>query len=64
MIFESKEILFATSKNILRVTFPKVPCYGIMATQLLAMLTTDHHILKSGIAVYLVNLVTCSTPSL
>ena len=27
-----------------------------MAIQLLAMLTTDHHILKSGIAVYLVNL--------
>ena len=26
---------------------------GIMATQLLATLTTDHHILKSGIVVYL-----------
>ena len=40
----------------LRVTFPKVHHYGIMATQLLATLTTGHHILKSGIVVYLVNL--------
>ena len=40
----------------LRVTFPKVHHYGIMAIQLLAMLTTDHHILKSGIVVYLLNL--------
>ena len=30
--------------------------YGIMAIQLLATLTTDHHILKSGVVVYLVNL--------
>ena len=40
----------------LRVTFPKVHRYGIMAIQLLATLTTDHHILKSEIVVYLVNL--------
>ena len=30
--------------------------YGIMATQLLAMLTTVHHLLKREIVVYLVNL--------
>ena len=30
--------------------------YGIVATQLLATLTTVHHPLKCGIAVYLVNL--------
>ena len=29
---------------------------GIMAIQLLAMLTTDHHLLKCGIVVHLVNL--------
>ena len=40
----------------LRVTFPKVYRYGIMAIQLLATLTTGHHILKSEIVVYLVNL--------
>ena len=40
----------------LLVTFPKVPRYGIMATQLLAMLTTIHHLLKHEIVVYLVNL--------
>ena len=31
-------------------------CYGIMATQLLAALTTDYHLLKREIVVYLVNL--------
>ena len=41
---------------ILRVTFPKVHHYGIMATQLLATLTTDYHLLKREIVVYLVNL--------
>ena len=30
--------------------------YGIMANQLLATLTTDHHLLKCEIVVYLVNL--------
>ena len=40
----------------LRVTFPKVHRYGIMAIQLLATLTTDHHILKSRIVVYLASL--------
>ena len=30
--------------------------YGIMATQLLTTLTTVHHLLKCGIAAYLVNL--------
>ena len=40
----------------LRVTFPKVPCYGIMATQLLATSITVHHLLKCGIVAYLLNL--------
>jgi len=40
----------------LRVTFPKVYRYGIMATQLLATLTIDYHLLKREIVVYLVNL--------
>ena len=40
----------------LRVTVPKVSRCGIMATQLLATLTTVHHLLKCGIVVYLVNL--------
>ena len=40
----------------LRVTFPKVHRYGIMETQLLAALTTDYHLLKREIVVYLVNL--------
>ena len=31
-------------------------CYGIMETQLLATLTTVHHLLKREIVVYLVNL--------
>ena len=39
-----------------QVTFPKVPRYGIVATQLLATLTTVHHPLRCGIVVYLVNL--------
>ena len=55
MIQISKVILFATSGKILQVTFPKVPLYGIMATQLLATLTTVHHLCKCGIVVYLVN---------
>ena len=38
----------------LRVTFPKVYRYGIMAIQLLATLTTDYH-LKREVVVYLVN---------
>ena len=38
---------------ILRVTSSKMSHYGIMATHLLATLTTDRHILKSGIVVYL-----------
>ena len=40
----------------LRVTFPKVYRYGIMAIQLLATLTIDYHLLKREIVVYLVNL--------
>ena len=40
----------------LRVTIPKVPRCGIMATQPLATLTTVHHLLKREIVVYLVNL--------
>ena len=40
----------------LRVTIPKMPRYGIMATQLLATLTTDYHLLKREIVVHLVNL--------
>ena len=48
----------------LQVTFPKVHRYGIMATQLLATWTIVYHPLKCGIVVYLVNLVTCSAPSL
>ena len=40
----------------LRVTIPKVSSCGIMATQLLATLTTVHHLLKCEIVVYLVNL--------
>ena len=40
---------------ILWDTSSKVPRYGIMATQLLATLTTVHHPLKCGIVVYLVN---------
>ena len=41
---------------ILRVTFPKVHHYGIMATQLLATLAIVYHLLRCGIVVYLVNL--------
>ena len=40
----------------LRVTIPKVPRCAIMATQLLATLTTVYHLLKCGIVVHLVNL--------
>ena len=39
----------------LRVTFLKMSRYGIMATQLLATLTTNHHLLKREIVVYLFN---------
>ena len=56
MIFESKVILLPLKGISLGVTFPKVYRYGIMATQLLATLTNDHHLLKCGIVVYLVNL--------
>ena len=38
-----------------RVTYPKVPRCGVMATQLLATLTIVYHLLKCGIVVYLVN---------
>ena len=38
-----------------RVTFSEVSRYGIMATQILATLTTVHHPLRCGIVVYLVN---------
>ena len=41
---------------ILRVTSSKISRYGIMTIQLLAMLTADHHLLKCGIVVHLVNL--------
>ena len=41
---------------IVWVTSSKMSRYGIMAIQLLATLTTDHHLLKCGIVVYLVNL--------
>ena len=56
MISESKVILLPLKGRYLRVTVPKVSRCGIMATQLLATLTTDHHLLKCGIVVYLVNL--------
>ena len=46
MIFESKVILFATEEDILRVIFLNMSRYGIMATQLLATLTTVHHHLQ------------------
>ena len=39
-----------------RVTFPKMSHYGIIAIQLLAMLTTIHHLLKCEVVAYLVNL--------
>ena len=41
---------------ILRVTFPKVHHYGIMATQLLATWAIVYHLLKREIVVHLVNL--------
>ena len=56
MISESKVILLPLKGRYLRVTAPKVSRCGIMATQLLATLTTDYHLLKCGIVVYLVNL--------
>ena len=40
----------------LRVTIPKMPRCGIMATQLLATLTINYHLLKREIVVHLVNL--------
>ena len=55
MISISKVILFATW-IFLRVTYPKVPRCGVMATQLRATLTIVYHLFKSGIVVYLVNL--------
>ena len=55
MISESKVILLPLKGISLRVTFPKVYRCGIMATQLLAMLTTDYLLLRCGIVVYLVN---------
>ena len=55
MIFESKVILLPLKGIFPRVTFPKVHRYGIMETQLFAMLTTVHHPLKPEIVVYLVN---------
>ena len=56
MISESKVILLPLQVIVPRVTFSEVSCYGIMATQFLAMLTTIQHPLKCGIVVYLVNL--------
>ena len=56
MISESKVILLPLKGISLRVTFPKVYHYGIMATQLLATLTIVYHLLKREIVVYLVNL--------
>ena len=56
MISESKVILLPLKGISLRVTFPKVYRYGIMATQLLATLTIVYHLLKCGIIVHLVNL--------
>ena len=56
MISESKVILLPLKGRYLRVTVPKVSRCGIMATQLLATLTTDYHLLKCGIVVHLVNL--------
>ena len=41
---------------ILRVTSSKMSRYGIMAIQLLATLSTVHHLFKCEIAVYIVNL--------
>ena len=55
MISGSKVILFPLKVIILTVSFPKVSPYGIMATRILAMLTTIHHSLNCGIVVYLVN---------
>ena len=55
MISISKVILFATW-IFLRVTYPKVPRCGVMATQLLATLTIVYHLFKCGIVVHLVNL--------
>ena len=55
MIFESKVILLPLKGIYLRVTIPKVPRCGIMATQLLATLTIAYHLFKCGIVVYLVN---------
>ena len=56
MISESKVILLPLKGIYLRVTIPQVSRYGIMATELLAALTTDYHLLKREIVVYLVNL--------
>ena len=56
MISESKVILLPLKGRYLRVTVSKVSRCGIMATQLLATLTTDYHLLKREIVVYLVNL--------
>ena len=55
MISESKVIIFPLKGRYLRVTVSKVSRCGIMATQLLATLTTVHHLLRCGIVVYLVN---------
>ena len=56
MISKSKVILLPLKGIYLRVTIPQVSRYGIMATELLAALTTDYHLLKREIVVYLVNL--------
>ena len=56
MISESKVILLPLKGIFPQVTFPKVPRYGIVATQLLATLTIIYHLLKCGIIVHLVNL--------
>ena len=56
MISKSKVILLPLKGRYLRVTVPKVSRCGIMATQLLATLTIDYHLLKREIVVYLVNL--------
>ena len=54
MISESKVIRLPLKGIFPQVTFPKVPRYGIVATQLLAMLTIVYHLFKCGIVVYLV----------
>ena len=56
MISESKVIFCHLREYFCESPSSKMSHYGIMATQLLAMSTTVHHLLKGEIVVYLVNL--------